>query len=173
MKEVCPVKTREIKLGGSSGLSTTVDESDYIFLNLGSHKWYQYAGNSATYARTKINGKAIILHRLIMGIVDSPSSVCVDHIDHNGLNNSRANLRITDKSGNARNSHKRVFVKISSCYKGVGLVRNRTNPWRARIGLLDEERHLGYYPTEVEAAQAYNKAATELFGEFACLNVIP
>lgn len=171
--------TREIKLGGSKGLSTTVDESDFDSLNLGSYSWCPASskGKSSTYARTRYNGRDVYLHRLILGLLDKPKHIFVDHKDGNGLNNSRSNLRVTTSRGNQRNRRKESSRKTSSSYKGVykeNKNRKRTKIWRAQIVLPGKKQKcLGYYPTEVEAAQAYNKAATELFGEFACLNVIP
>jgi len=176
MEEVCPVKTREIKLGGSRGLSAIVDESDFVSLNLGSYKWYQNVGSSTTYARTRLKGKTVLLHRLIMRVEDFPRSICVDHIDHNGLNNTKENLRITDNRGNSQNARKGKSSKNTSEYKGVSKhPQKKKRPWQATIYPPEGKKRkpLGYYKTEMEAAQAYNKAATELFGEFACLNVIP
>jgi len=175
MEEVCPVKTREIKLGGSKGLSTIVDESDFVSLNLGSYRWCPTVSPTLTYAVAN-NGKrqVIYLHRLIMGLISGPRSVCVDHIDHNGLNNSRSNLRITNQSGNMRNVRKKYANKSASPYKGVTRrLKAKSNPWKAKIRQGNKTKHLGVYPTEIEAAQAYNKAAIELFGEFACLNKLP
>jgi len=155
----------EIRLGGNKGLSTFVDDEDYRTFDLGSYKWCPInTGKGLYYARAKKNGKEIRLHRLIMGLLDSPSSVIVDHIDHNGLNNYRNNLRTTDHSNNMRNSRKHLSAKSTSTYKGVYFSRNNKNPWLARIKLSGKDKHLGYYRTEIEAAQSYNKAAFELFG---------
>jgi hypothetical protein len=169
VEKVCPVKTKEIKLGGSSGLYTIVYESDYISLNLGLYRWgYQKKGG---YVRGWVKKKNVLLHRLIMGVVDSPHSVLVDHRDHNGLNNTRTNLRITNHTGNYRNSLPRGG---KSRFKGVVKDPEATKKiWRAKIGINGKSKYLGHYLTEVEAAKAYNEAATEFFGEFACLNAIP
>lgn len=167
-------KVREMIIGIGYKLSVFVDETDYQHFRLWEYRWCRYVGKTnITYARTTKDDKKIFLHRLIVGLLDSPRSVCVDHIDHNGLNNVRSNLRITDQRGNNRNKRKSL-TKTSSCFKGVTWVKIESNPWWARIQMPERiNKSLGYYPTEVEAAQAYNEAATELFGEFACLNVIP
>jgi len=163
-----------IKLNGHNNYSTIVDEDDYRTFHLSDYKWYPNISKSGTvYARAKKNGKRVSLHRLILGLEDGPTSVFVDHKDHNGLNNSRTNIRMTDNKGNQANSLKQLLIKTSSSYKGVSLDRNnKTNRWRARIMLSGEQKNLGHYRTEIEAATAYNKAAIELFGPMACLNVI-
>lgn len=169
--------TLEIKLAGHNNYSTIVDEEDYRTLNLDSYKWRPIIRRCTTYVTSYYkNGREIRLHRLIMGLMDAPRSVIVDHIDGNGLNNSRTNLRITDKNGNAQNRRKLLSKKCSSSYKGVcwKWSHNKTNPWYASIRLPDggKSKHLGYYRTEIEAALSYNKAASELFGPMAFLNVI-
>lgn len=165
------MRTIEIKLTGHSGLSTLVDEKDYETLRLGSYKWRPHFGRSTVYARTHNGAKTMFLHRLIMGLTEAPRSVLVDHKDHNGLNNSRTNLRVTDNSNNQRNSRKRLSAKRTSAYKGVSKRSdNKSNPWQARIKLPDKIKHLGYYRTEIEAATAYNKAAISIFGPMAYLN---
>jgi len=165
----------EIRLSGRSNLSTIVDKSDYIALSLGSYKWRQTTGQSTVYAYTSIKHKTIYLHRLIMGVENEPRSVCVDHIDHDGLNNTRENLRITNPQGNNRNTEKRRSKKTTSIYKGVRKDKrsNRLRPWIASIRLSGKQQYLGFFRTEVEAAQAYNQAATIHFGLFALLNELP
>lgn len=165
--------TISIRLTGPLDLLAIVDESDYKTLNLGSYNWSPLIRRSTTYAKTHNNRKTIYLHRLILGLSDAPGSVYVDHIDHNGLNNSRTNLRITDNKGNQRNSRKRLSAKNTSSYKGVHKrSHNKSNPWEAYITLSDHKKYLGSYRTEAEAATAYNQAATELFGPYAFLNII-
>lgn len=163
--------TREIKLSGFNNYSTIVDEEDYRTLRLWEDKWYPIIGRKTTYAYSHKNGKTVYLHRFIMGCVNSPRSVFVDHIDHNGLNNSRTNLRTTDNRGNQRNSLKRLSAKKTSTYKGVyKRSYNKSNPWRATIFLSGKSKHLGCYRTEIEAARSYNQAAIELFGPQALIN---
>ena len=95
----------------------------------------------------------------------------VDHINHNGLNNRRCNLRICTRSQNRRNSRSNRGSK--SKYKGVVPVTgNIKRPWRTYTTVNNKRIWLGYYATEDEAGQAYNDYASKHFGEFACLNVI-
>lgn len=88
-----------------------------------------------------------------------------DHRDHNGLHNSRSNIRLTDAAGNARN---RLPTK-GHRFKGVRL-HKETGKYEAYIRYKRKKTHLGLFATEVEGAAAYNRAALELFGEFAVLN---
>lgn len=83
------------------------------------------------------------------------------------------NLRITDGRGNSRNRRKQRSKETFSVYKGVAWVGygSKIHPWKAQIWMPGrKQKSLGCYPTEKEAALAYNKAATELFGTMACLN---
>jgi len=164
-----------INLSGPAQLSAIVSEEDYRTLKLWDYKWYPIIGHGTTYAKADKNGKTIYLHRLIMGCADKPRSVFVDHIDRNGLNNYRTNLRMTDNSGNNANTPKRLSAKHTSSYKGVSWIgsHNKSNPWVARIALSGKEKHLGCYRTQEDAARSYNQAAIELFGPMAFLNVLP
>lgn len=108
---------------------------------------------------------SIAMHRLIMG---AQKEQIIDHVDRNGLNNCRSNLRFCTRSQNACNS-------ISKCgtskFKGVSYVKD-VGRWVSAISFNKKHYHLGFYRDETEAALAYNKAALELHGEFARLNVI-
>ncbi len=172
-------------IGRAYSLSAIVDSEDYRTLDLGSYKWTRLIGRNTTYVATHKNGKTIYLHRMIMGLLDAPRSDMVDHIDGNGLNNSRTNLRKTNNRGNQANARKRLSTKTSSSYKGVFFDKRRIiRPWRAQITLSEpsglcsdnkrrgKRKFLGSYRTETEAATAYNKAAIELFGPLTFLNII-
>lgn len=105
----------------------------------------------------------LFLHRTIL----NPSKEkVIDHIDHNGLNNRRSNLRICTQTQNVANQRK---GKGSSNFKGV-YWNKREQKWRAGIGYKGKDFHLGYFKDELEAAKAYDKAAKDLWGEFAKLN---
>lgn len=107
------------------------------------------------------------MHRIIMGLPKGAVGD-VDHINGNGLDNRRENLRICTRQENSRNSAPRSGA--ASKYKGVVISRQGT--YRARISDGKTLRSLGTYKTEVEAAVAYNIAATTTFGSFARLNKI-
>ncbi len=95
-----------------------------------------------------------------------------DHINRNKLDNRKCNLRYADNSDNCKNKTK-TLIKTLSKYKGVSKIKDRRKKkWVARINVNGNQYNLGYFNTEKEAAEAYNKAALELHGEFAVLNVI-
>lgn len=141
-----------------------VDDED--FENLNQYKWAALKHGNTFYAVRSIydNGKqAIYMHGAIMG------GKGVDHRDHNGLNNQRHNLRFCNQSENVINGQK--SANRSSVYKGVCFNKS-ARKWEVQIILNGNRVHLGYFVLEVDAAKAYNAKATELFGEFANLNVI-
>ena len=90
----------------------------------------------------------------------------IDHKDRDGLNNQRENLRWCTGSQNQAN---RCIINLSSGYKGV-YWDNPTNSWRAKIGFKNRTIHIGRFKTAVEAANAYDTKAVELFGEYALTN---
>lgn len=106
------------------------------------------------------------MHRAIL---DPPRGVLVDHVDGNGLNNCRANLRTCTYAENSRN--RRPAVGHSSRYLGVTFARS-VGRWQAGITVAGKSVYLGQYDTEEEAAQAYNVAAIGHHGSFARLNAI-
>jgi len=103
------------------------------------------------------------MHHFILGV----KGVIVDHINGNGLDNRKSNLRICTHKQNCRSSRKRK-IKTSK-YKGVHRLKT-SKKWCVQIGLNYKKIHIGYYNTEEEAAKAYDKAALKYYGEFACLN---
>jgi len=184
MGTICKMKI--IGRNGEYELSVQVDDEDYRTLGLADYKWHRLIGRSTTYICSQKKRKTIYLHRLIMGCIHAPRSVFVDHIDGNGLNNSRTNLRVTDNRGNQGNARKGLSAGFTSTYKGVCYNSyNKTNPWKAQITLPEPQpnpspdkkrrgkrKYLGCYRTQEEAARAYNEAAIELFGPHAHLNNI-
>lgn len=131
--------------------------------------WIKQCGNTA-YAQTVLtrHGKryATTLHRLVMGLEPKEPSI-VDHINGDGLDNRRGNLRIVTPAGNAQNARRQKAPM--SGFRGVDRVGNR---WRASI-MADRVLHrLGYFPTAESAAAAYNAAAIELHGQHAQLNCL-
>jgi len=149
------------------GKHTTVDDDDYEFLNR--FKWYAYASRNLFYARRAIyiekKQKILYMHNVIM---EPPDGLEVDHINGDGLNNTRSNLRICTRKENCMNLNK---TRGASKYKGVCFdITQRWRMWSARITKNSKKRSLGYYDTELEAAKAYDLAAVKEFGEFAKLN---
>jgi hypothetical protein len=147
-----------------------VDDEDFELLN--EERW-QLQPNGAIARGISLGGRGtsrtIYLHRVIM---NAPSGMCVDHRNHDKLNNQKNNLRIATKRQNAHNSLKQK-PETSSRFKGVYLpsdFASRKKPWRAYINLPYGMIILGSFETETEAAQSYNRAAKKHFGKFALLN---
>jgi hypothetical protein len=113
------------------------------------------------YAETYVEGAREYMHRLLMGVGPGQR---VDHRDGDGLNNRRSNLRLVTSGLNQAN---RRVVLSKSGYKGV---TQRAGRWRAYITVGGKFQSLGAFATPEEAARAYDAAARELFGEFACTN---
>lgn len=148
--------------------SAIVDDEDFEKVN--QYKWYcQVIGNNKYAYRTeRIKGTkkkaTILMHRLILGVIKDME---VDHIDMNGLNNSRSNLRICTHTENNRN--KRLNKNNTSGYKGVYFDKYKKR-WQAQIMVNRKMIPLGGFEDIKEAARKYNQAAIEYFGRFARLN---
>ena len=125
-------------------------------------KWRSSHGLYAVGQKGKFQ---IELHRLIMR---AKKGEYVDHINHDGFDCRKNNMRICSQRQNLMNTRKRRLT--SSKYKGVSITPSKK--WRSRIMLEGKEIWLGVFDNEEEAALAYNKKAFELFGEFAYLNEI-
>lgn len=104
------------------------------------------------------------MHRFIL---DAPTGLEVDHIDKDGLNNQRDNLRIASRIQNSWNNGPNS--KNKSGFKGVSF-RKETKKWVAHIIVNGKQIYLGGFDNKVDAAKAHDKAARELEGEFAYLN---
>ena len=124
--------------------------------------WYGKKGDWDKYARGMINQKEYKMHRLIMDVTDP--NIHVDHINGNTYDNRKENLRLCNNSTNHMNQRVR---KDNSCgFKGV---RKNYNKYLARIG-KNGSISLGTYNSIIEAAEAYDKAAIKLYGQYAKLN---
>lgn len=109
----------------------------------------------------------LVLHRFI---TEAPDGMPVDHINHDTLDNRRANLRVCTQEQNMANT-KVDRKNNTSGFKGV--YRRPNGKFYAIIGGSTKRKHLGCFSSAVEAARSYNDAAVEMFGSFACLNEIP
>lgn len=105
--------------------------------------------------------KNIKMHRLIMGVNDA--AVWVDHIDGNGLNNTRANLRVCTREENQQN--RPLNRNNKSGYKGVYLC-TRSGRWIAKIMANRKQIQIGRFDTPELAHAAYLDAAARLHGDF-------
>lgn len=150
----------------SGGGFATIDAADGPLVT--SYSWERVGGTHSSYASTRIDGKRVAMHRLIL---QPPADLHVDHIDHDGLNNSRGNLRAGTKQQNCWNTRKRP--QTTSRFKGVCFNPTpftRATPWRAVIHVDGREFQVGFFATEEEAARAYDRVASETRGEWALLN---
>lgn len=153
---------RELPL--SKGLVALVDEADYAWAS--QWKWFAKGPEGRVYAARcergvdRLKRRTIRLHRELM---QPPAELDVDHINGNGLDNRRENLRVCTTAENCRN---RVGL---GGYKGVRLFR-KSGKWGARIVVDYRHIHLGCFATPEEAARAYDDAALKLHGPFARLN---
>lgn len=159
---------REIKL--TKGQFALVDDEDYDMVNM--YKWYATKRKGLFYAVADLKTgvrmyKRTYMHRLILGLSDSKQHS--DHIDHNGLNNQRFNLRIATRFQN--NANKTSHKNSTSKYLGVSWHKG-AEKWVSVITKNKKYIYLGVFETEHLAATAYNKAAIELHGEFANLNKV-
>ncbi|MGW8565640.1 AP2 domain-containing protein [Isoptericola sp. NPDC055881] len=158
------MSTVEIPL--SQGLVALVDAEDYDRVTA-STPWAASVSKGHAYAvhQESIRGgqrrRSILMHTLITGWP------YVDHINGNGLDNRRANLRPATHADNMHN-YRRPRHNTSG-FKGVSW-RKAKGAWVANIKLHGRQRYLGAYATREEAARAYDVAALELHGEFARLN---
>jgi len=112
-----------------------------------------------------VSSGGTLLHRSILGL--NNDSLQVDHINHNPRDNRKSNLRICTGSQNLGNM--KVPSNNTSGYKGVSY-HKRDEIWMARIRKEGCVFYLGSFANKIDAARAYDKAALECFGEFACLN---
>jgi len=161
---------RKIQL--TRGQYAIVDPERYE--ELAKYKWHVSWSRGGKYAvrpvRSKKGGKyrqtIVRMHRVIIGAREGE---IVDHINHNGLDDRIANLRIATPRQNNWNTRKRR-CNCSSKYKGVHWSREMRK-WRARIKFNGRTILIGDYDDERAAARAYDVKARELFGEFAWLNL--
>jgi len=143
----------------TQGYAAIVDDEDYEMLS--KHKWCVFRKPRTTYARTWLGGKNVSMHRLIL---DAPPGEQVDHINGDGLDNRRHNIRLCTIIQNSHN-HK-TYQTNTSGYKGVSWNKQRSK-WRAMIMCDGKSVWLGYFADLLRAAQAYDAKAKELYGEFA------
>lgn len=153
--------TQEIPL--TRGYVAVVDDEDYDRVK--AFSWHAKPHGLTVYARWKPRrGPGRFLHQLVL---DTPPGYRTDHVDGNGLNNRRRNLRPATAFQNCANATKTSsaatsrFKGVTRRKKGDGFV------WCARIRVHGQLIHLGLYESEEQAARAYDVAAVRHFGDFA------
>lgn len=157
--------TRKIPL--TKGKHALVDTEDYDELN--KQKWHCAArAGGKFYAKTwnKVSKRPyyIMMHRLI---IKCPPDMDIDHINNNGLDNRKENLRICTRSQNLANKGKGANNK--SGYKGVHWDK-RAKKWYAGICFNRKRIFIGYFHNVLNAADAYDEVAIKYHGKFAKTN---
>lgn len=151
----------------TKGYIAIVDDEDFDFVNQWKWSTIDSSPTGVCYAERgytdKESGKIkhISMHRLIMDMIDS--ELTVDHIDGNGLNNQRKNLRPATKQQQAINRPLRSDNK--SGHKGVYWFKS-CNKWRAQIKVDGKRKSLGLYEDIEDAIKAYETAAELYYGEW-------
>lgn len=151
---------KEIPL--TQGKFALVDDEDYDWLN--QWKWQAVKGTVkqrkvfyATRQAWSPSKKTVIMHRLIM---NAPPGRMVDHINGDGLDNQKINLRLVTRRQNMQNRHH----KKTSKYPGV-CWKKHCKLWVAKIQICKKSFHLGYFKSEKDAFEAYKEAVQDLAGE--------
>jgi hypothetical protein len=154
----------------TQGLFAVVDDEDYERVNM--YSWYAHKDKKrgtfyASRGARKNEGKktTIRMHNEVMGKL--MPGMEIDHKSGDGLDNRRKNLRVCTHSQNTAN--KRKGVSNRSGFKGVSWHAG-ANKWESSIRRNNKEKYLGHFNCVVKAAQAYDAAAVDIFGEYACLN---
>ncbi|MFA5990454.1 MAG: AP2 domain-containing protein [Sphingomonas sp.] len=145
---------KEIPL--TKGKVALVDDDD--FDELSKFKWFfskGYALKSEDRYSTEI-----IMHRRIM---NAPDGMDTDHINHNGLDNRRENLRVCTRSENLMNRGK--LKNNTSGYKGVSWNKN-SKKWQTHIRVNGKKIYLGNFKDKEEAYKAYCDASIKYHGDF-------
>lgn len=157
---------REIKL--TQGKVAIVDDEDFDRLN--KFKWYTIKRQNIYYAERAIwvagKSKKHIMHQMIL---EPRPGYETDHIDGNGLNNQKENLRYATHQQNISNQRK--HSRTSSRFKGV-CWHKKAKKWMAHITKDGIFLYLGLFMGEIDAALVYDKAAKIYFGEFARTNFL-
>lgn len=143
----------------TNGLKVIVDDEDYEWLS--KYNWY---ASKNKYAITKLDGLTKSMHRLILGLTDS--KILTDHINGNGLDNRRCNLRPCTPQENLRNMKK--FRGLSK-YRGVSWCK-QMKKWRVSLSIRGKSTYYGYYEDEEKAARLFDSIIKEKHGDFARLN---
>ena len=147
----------------TQGKYAIVAPDDYE--RLSRYKWRVCSGRGTYYAQRAVKvGKkwtSVMMHRDIISV---RYDMVVDHINHNGLDNRKVNLRpatIAQNSWNRRRKNSR-FIGVSW--------NKQMKKWRVLVGRGGKREHIGYFEDKVKAARAYDEAAKKYHGEFAALN---
>src|ERR1019366_9207564 len=136
----------------TKGFVALVDDEDYEWLSQWKWQYGEHGPRAFRHDRSTHNTN-LSMHRVIM---NAPVGIELDHINRIGLDNRRSNLRLATRRQNSANQSKKKNATASK-YKGVGLHQGKY--WYASVRISGKRIHLGHFPTELEAAHAYDDAA--------------
>lgn len=155
------------KITLTQGREAIVDDEDFEYLN--QWRWYAVRKKNHFYAARNEGGIWPKIHIIKMhrAILNPPDNMHVDHINGDGLDNRRENIRACRPRQN--NMNRRMGINNTSGYKGVSWNKS-DKKWQAMIGVNMTVKYLGKFMNKEEAAAAYNNAAIKEFGDFAQLN---
>lgn len=146
----------------TQGYVATIDAADVHLVD--KWNWTAFVRQRTVHVFRKhmVDGapKNVWLHRVILG---TPDGFDTDHVDGNGLNNTRSNLRVATRSQNNRNQ--RLASHNTSGHKGVSW-HKKDKRWRACIHVNNKYVHLGHFIEFDDACAAYAKASAEMHQEF-------
>lgn len=142
----------------ANGMTITVDEADIPAVS--EFNWSTMHNGYTWYAVRSKNGKLVLMHRQLMSPLKGEQ---VDHLDRNGLNNTRANMRVCDQSSNNFNKSN---ATSKTGFRGV-YEATCGGKYFAAIKYKKKLKHLGYFLTAEEAYVAYTNAAIEIYGDLA------
>lgn len=151
---------KKIKL--TKGKFALVDDEDYG--KLSKYKWHANHDNKGKFYADRSTFKGIKgeferkMHRLIM---DCPKGKEIDHIDGNGLNNQKSNLRVCTHAQNMKN-----MIAHKDSRSGLRGVSPSGKKWQVRITNNYKEKYIGTYNSKLEAYQAYCDACTKYHGDY-------
>jgi hypothetical protein len=146
----------------NKGLVSIVDREDFYQLLQSNYQWQSKKHGRTYYAyrKVKIARNRWTVQKMHNAIMGPGPGMEVDHINGNGLDNRRENLRVVTHQVNCQNQH----IKKSSRHLGVGWHKG-SGKWRAYIRLKGRTRHIGLFQSEAEAATVYRVACAVLLGD--------
>ena len=111
------------------------------------------SNGSDGYVKVRFKGELFMAHRIVYSLfhkIDLPADMEIDHANGNKIDNHICNLELVTRSGNQQNQYKHRNGKLVGCY-----FHKDRQKWIAKIQINGKQKHLGCFPTEIAAHQAY------------------